>query len=180
MSPCVAPVVVCVHIQFDVPADSQAAFLPGPHSVCVCGGGVSEKQSDTLRCLFCRMHGISHVLWHLENKSFLSARCWTLLTCWWVFISQYLLILWYFTPNSSQLSRAVEGDVTDIINNIFLTFCSPICSGARWYLLIMSPQPYHCITVSIEHLTSCIRTKTSWSFLLVIFLKLPDWPNHCH
>lgn len=36
-------------------------------------------------------------------------------------LSQYQLILWYFTANGIQLSSAIEGDVTDGINNIFLT-----------------------------------------------------------
>lgn len=38
-----------------------------------------------------------------------------------VSLSQYQLILWYFTANGVQLSSAIEGDVTDGINNIFLT-----------------------------------------------------------
>lgn len=45
-----------------------------------------------------------------------------------VSISQYELILWYFTANSFQLSSAIEGDVTDSINNIFLTHSSSLCS----------------------------------------------------
>lgn len=46
-------------------------------------------------------------------------------------ISQYRLMLWYFTANSFQLGSSVEGDVIDSINNIFLTLSSSLCSNVH-------------------------------------------------
>lgn len=143
---CVAPEVVCVDIQFNASTSSQAGFLPGPH------WGVFLKTRATpcdvflAGCtaspMFCGILKTNKVL-----SLLVVGRCWLwidfgseLLVS--VSISQYQLILWYFTANSSQLSGAVEGDVSDGINNIFLTFCSSLCSSACWNLLIMSPRSY--------------------------------------
>lgn len=43
-------------------------------------------------------------------------------------MAQLLQILWYFTPSSFQLSNAFQGDVTDSIDIIYVTFCSSFLS----------------------------------------------------
>lgn len=71
-----------------------------------------------------------------------------------VSVSQYQLILWYFTANSLQLGAAAQGYVADRINNIFLTFSSPSprCSGHRGRLF-PSPHSRHRISVTFNDLT---------------------------
>lgn len=92
-----------------------------------------------------------------------------------VSISQYQLILWYFTPNSFQLSSAIEGDVTDSINNIFLTLSSPLC-------LLMCTWATTLKTVSLLSLFNCVKAVLLFwsqiggfvSFPLVVPDKIPD------
>lgn len=71
-----------------------------------------------------------------------------------VYVSQYQLILWYFTANSLQLGAAVRGYVADRINNIFLTFSSPSPRRSRHRgRLFPSPHSRDRISVTFNDLT---------------------------
>lgn len=83
--------------------------------------------------LHCRCFTFYFLRWNVIITKLVVGSCWLsidfgskLLVS--VSISQYQLILWYFTANSFQLGAAIQGDVADSINNIFLTFFSSFCS----------------------------------------------------